>query len=184
MDRWINERLCRWISLPPPAWFARFCFSNDLLSLLAALGLAPFQVRSSSIQNQAILCSFSRISTHFRADRILIRDQISSLQRGISIIFFQMYIQGQSSHKDPGKNKPKTKTKKQTQSQNPKNNNNKKTPPLTSSQGRKLIPGRLSRKSEIWCYSSKNVSWIQCCFSMRSADLFSLAVWTLVFTVS
>lgn len=98
------------VSRPPPAWFACFCFSNDLLSLLATLGPAPSRLRSSSIRNQAMLCSFPLISTHFRADHILIRDQISSLQKGISIIFFQMYIHGQSSHKDPGAEKnPKVK---------------------------------------------------------------------------
>lgn len=81
-----------------------FCSSNDSLLLLPVLGPAPSLLRSSSIRNQATTHFFSLIPTNFRDEHILIRDQINSFQRGISIIFFQMYIQGQSSLEYPGKN--------------------------------------------------------------------------------
>ena len=100
-NQWINERLLD-ESLNPPCLVL---LSNDLLLLLPTLGLAPSWSGSSNIQKQTIIHFSSLISNNFRVKHIFIRGQISSLQRGISVIFFQMYIQGQSSHEDPGKKK-------------------------------------------------------------------------------
>lgn len=98
-NQWVNERLLD-ESLNPPCLAL---LSSDLSLLLPTLGLAPSWPGSSNIQNQTIIHFSSLISTNFRVEHIFLRDQIGSLQRGISVIFFQMYIEGQSSHADPGK---------------------------------------------------------------------------------
>lgn len=136
------------------------CFGNDLLLPLLTLGYTPS--RPGSFQKETIIYFFSLISTNFRLEHVLIRDRISSMQTGISTIFWT-YIQGQSSHEDPGKKK--------------------KNAPLASFQVKKLILGSL-----MWIWNLmllvKNVIWIECCFSMKPAELLMISAgWILVFAV-